>query len=155
MEHTALATALAPENASQTYLAVLGGSGNVAVLHGLQRWPTATRSSINDGLLIAFEGETTKDDQPPDVWRFDEGDESLFRLQGFAEVEPSRVAKFYSTLDRVDENFFDKVCPDDTGLWISSQLCSWTTQTWGPHFGGWKTSARVSKRPSVTSLGRS
>ncbi len=121
-EHTALATALAPENASQTYLAILGGSGNFAVLHGLQRWPAATCSSINDGRLIAFEGKTTKENQPPDVWRFDDGDESLFRLQGFAEVEPSRVAKFYSTPDRVDENFFDEVCPDDTGLWIGSLI---------------------------------
>ncbi len=122
VEHPALATALAPEAASQTYLAILGASGNFSVLHGLQRWPTGMRSSINNGRIIAFKGETVKDNQPPNVWRFEVDDNNVFRLQGFAEIEPSRVASFYHTPDKVDKNFYDEACPDDKGLWIGSLI---------------------------------
>jgi hypothetical protein len=91
---SALETALALAAAGQAYLAIIGGNDTFFVLHGLRRWPIMKRSSINDGRIVAFEGETVQDNQPPDVWRFKRSDEDLFRLKGFEEIEPCPVSNF-------------------------------------------------------------
>ncbi len=88
----ALETALAPAAAGQTYLAIIGGNETFFVLHGLQRWPIMKRFSVNDGRIVAFEGETVQDNQPPDVWRFKRSDEDFFCLEGFEEIEPRPVS---------------------------------------------------------------
>ena len=68
VEDSAPMTALSPEAAGQTYLAIVRGSHTFLVLHGLQRWQARKRSSVNDGRIVAFVGETLHDNQPPDVW---------------------------------------------------------------------------------------
>jgi hypothetical protein len=106
VEDSALETALAPAAAGQTYLAIIGGNETFFVLHGLQRWPKSKRSSVNDGQIVAFEGETVQDNQPPDVWRFERSNEDLFHLKGFEEIEPRPVSEFYHTTDSHNDMFF-------------------------------------------------
>ncbi len=140
VEDSALKTALAPAAAGQTYLAIIGGNKTFFVLHGLQRWPKSKRSSVNDGRIVAFEGKTIQDNQPPDVWRFERSDEDLFCLKGFEEIEPRPVSKFYHTTDAHNDMFFAEACRGDEGLWVGSLIpipmmwapSSWTTQTWEP-----------------------
>ena len=55
----ALSLALTPAAKAQTYLALLPNSDFFIVLHGLHRWVTTPPSrSVNEGKLVAFEGET-------------------------------------------------------------------------------------------------
>jgi len=58
-EEMALTTALSPSAKAQAYLALLPNSDFFVVLHGVHRWVTTPPSrSVNEGKLVAFEGET-------------------------------------------------------------------------------------------------
>jgi hypothetical protein len=132
VEDSALKTALAPAAAGQTYLAIIGGSETFFVLHGLQQWPKSQRSRVNDGQIVAFEGKTVQDNQPPDVWRFERSDEDLFNLKGFEEIEPLPVSKFYCTMDAHNDMFFAEVRRGDEGLWVGSLIP--IPMMWAPLF---------------------
>jgi hypothetical protein len=122
VEDSALTTALSPAAAGQTYLAIVGGSHTFLVLHGLQRWQARKRSSVNDGRIVAFVGETLHDNQPPDVWRFEGREEDLFRLHGFEEIAPRPVSDFYHALDSHDDTFFAEAHLGDEGLWVGALI---------------------------------
>jgi hypothetical protein len=89
-------------------------------------------SSINDGRIVAFEGETVQDNQPPDVWRFERSDEDLFRLKGFEEIEPCPVSKFYHTTDSHNNMCFAEARQGDEGLWVGSLIP--IPMMWAPLF---------------------
>ncbi len=122
VEDSALKTALALAAAGQTYLAIIGGNKTFFVLHGLQRWPKMKHSSVNDGRIVAFEGETVQDNQLPDVWRFEKSNEDLFRLKGFEEIEPRPISKFYHTTDSHNNMCFTEARRGDEGLWVGSLI---------------------------------
>ena len=116
-EDTALEQALSPDHESQPYLAIDKNSSCFVVLHGLRRW-TPNRSR-NSGRLIAWEGETTQQGDPPDLWRFDDDEAKLFQLIPFSEVDLRKVLEFYSD-EGNDEKF---IGVDDhsheEGHWVS------------------------------------
>jgi hypothetical protein len=90
------------------------------------------RSSINDGRIVAFKGETIQDNQPPDVWRFERSDEDLFRLKGFEEIDPRPVSEFYHTTDSHDNMCFAEARRGDEGLWVGSLIS--IPMMWAPLF---------------------
>ena len=122
VESSALMTALSPAAAGQTYLAIVGGSRTFLVLHGLQRWQARKRSSVNDGRIVAFVGETVHDNQPPDVWRFGGREEDLFRLHGFEEIAPRPVSDYYQALDSHDDTFVAEAHLGNEGLWVGALI---------------------------------
>ncbi len=115
----ALTTALSPSAKAQTYLALLPNSDVFAVLHGLYRWVTTPPTrSVNEGKLVAFEGETLGKDgqEPPDLLRFDGEEANLFKLLSLSKIELAHVATFYdgSVQDR-DRKWFDEAELEDFG----------------------------------------
>ena len=122
VENSALRTALSPDAAGQPYLAIIEGSHSFLVLHGLQRWHARKRSSVNDGRIVAFVGETLHDNQPPDVWRFGGRDEDLFRLHGFEEIAPRPVSDYYHASDSHDDTFFAEAHQGEEGLWVGALI---------------------------------
>jgi hypothetical protein len=78
---TALATALAPEAAAQAYLTLDLEAKTLLVVQGLRCWASTPSScSSNEGHLVAFEGKTLQDGEPPDLRRFKGDDDKLFEL---------------------------------------------------------------------------
>jgi hypothetical protein len=105
-EDMALKQALSPEYEAQTYLGIDQNSSCFVVLHGLRRWtPNPSSLSRNSGRLIAWEGETTQDGNPPDLWRLDDDEAVLFQLIPFSGVDLRKVSQFYSDEDN-DKKFF-------------------------------------------------
>ncbi len=83
---------------SQAYLALLPNANTFVVLHGLHRWVTIPPSwSVNEGKLVAFEGETLGEDsrEPPDLLRFNGEESNLFKLLSLAKIDLAQVTKFY------------------------------------------------------------
>jgi hypothetical protein len=96
-EAMALATALSPAAKLQAYLALLPKADTFAVVHGLHRWVTVPPSrSVNEGRLVAFEGETLGEDsrEPPDLLRFDREENKLFKLLFLSKIDLGQVASF-------------------------------------------------------------
>jgi hypothetical protein len=95
---TALAMALSLAARLQAYLALLPNADTFVVLHGLHRWVTVPPSrSVNEGKLVAFKGETLREDsrEPLDLLRFDGEENDLFKLLSLAKVDLAQVTKFY------------------------------------------------------------
>jgi hypothetical protein len=114
---TALARALSLAAKSQAYLTLLPEADTFVVVHGLHRWVTAPPSrSVNEGRLVAFEGETLGEDsrEPPDLLRFDGEEDELFKLLSLSKVDLGQVASFYdgNSLHR-DCKWFDKASLDE------------------------------------------
>ncbi len=114
---TALATALSPAARLQAYLALLPGSDTFFVLHGLHRWVIVPPSrSVNEGKLVAFEGETLGEDsrEPPDLLRFDSEENELFKLLPLAKIDLAQVTKFYDgSFPYRDQKWFDEATFDE------------------------------------------
>jgi hypothetical protein len=115
-EDMALSLALAPAAKAQTYLALLPNSDFFIVLHGLHRWVTTPPSrSVNEGKLVAFEGETLGKNgtEPPDLLRFDGEEADLFGLLSLARIDLARVANFYDNPGARDIKWFDEAVLND------------------------------------------
>jgi hypothetical protein len=108
----ALATTLSPAARLQAYLALLSNANTFVVLHGLHRWVTVLPSrSVNEGKLVAFEGETLGEDsrEPPDLLRFNGEENDLFKLLSLAKIDLAQVTKFYDgSFPHRDHKWFDK-----------------------------------------------
>ena len=123
------------------YLALLPNSDVFIVLHGLHRWVTTPPSrSVNEGKLVAFEGETLgeKGEEPPDLLRFEGNEADLFGLLSLAQTDLALVANFYDNWAHKTPSGSPKRCLtrptgcDLAGLCRSPPCglpCSWTTQT--------------------------
>jgi hypothetical protein len=112
----ALAAALAPEAKERTYLAVLNKEGVFSVFHGLTWWADAPGGVRNQqGHLVAFEGNIRSGRGVPNLWRFDEPDEQLFRLVKLPPVALCYVARFYASDDN-DDYYRDTIVPDKGGV---------------------------------------
>ena len=111
----ALAAALAHEASEQTYLAVPNGEGVFLVIHGLTWWAEAPGGARNQrGHLVAFEGNVRSGQGVPNLWRFDEPDEQLFRLVMLPPVALREVATFYASDDN-DDYYRNTIVPDEGG----------------------------------------
>jgi hypothetical protein len=92
----ALSKALGPKATEQTYLAMLNAEGIVLVLHGLQWWAEAPGGPRNQqGRIVTFEGEVQTGTGVPNLWRFKEPDDQLFRLLILPQVSLSNTAWYY------------------------------------------------------------
>jgi len=114
-EEMALALALSEAAMAQTYLALLPNSDVFIVLHGLHRWVTTPPSrSVNEGKLVAFEGETLgeKGEEPPDLLRFDGNEADLFGLLSLAQTDLALVANFYDNPGPRDTKWFGEAVLD-------------------------------------------
>ena len=115
-EEMALSLAFAPAAKAQTYLALLPNSDFFVVLHGLHRWVTTPPSrSVNEGKLVAFEGETLGQNgtEPPDLLRY-EGDEAdLFGMLSLERIDLAQVANFYENPGPRDTKWFDDAVLED------------------------------------------
>ena len=89
--------ALGPSSADRAYLAMLNAEGVFSVMHGLQWWAEAPGGTRNQrGHMVAFEGEVRSGTGVPNLWRFDEPKEQLFRLLTLPPVLLSETANFYA-----------------------------------------------------------
>ena len=114
-EEMALALALSEAARAQTYLALLPNSDVFIVLHGLHRWVTTPPSrSVNEGKLVAFEGETLgeKGEEPPDLLRFEGNEADLFGLLSLAQTDLALVANFYDNPGPRDTKWFGEAVLD-------------------------------------------
>ncbi len=85
-----LAIALSPAAKLQAYLALLPKADTFVVVQGLHRWVTVPPSrSVNEGRLVAFEGETLREDsrEPPDLLRFDGEENKLFKVLSLSKID--------------------------------------------------------------------
>jgi hypothetical protein len=112
----ALAAALAPETKELTYLAVPNEEGVFSVFHGLTWWADAPGGVRNQrSHLVAFEGNIRSGRGVPNLWRFDEPDEQLFRLVELPPVALRDVARFYAS-DNNNDYYRDTIVPDKGGV---------------------------------------
>ena len=114
-EEMALALALSEAAMAQTYLALLPNSDVFIVLHGLHRWVTTPPSrSVNEGKLVAFEGETLgeKGEEPPDLLQFEGNEADLFGLLSLAQTDLALVANFYDNPGPRDTKWFGEAVLD-------------------------------------------
>ncbi len=115
-EATALAMALSPAAKLQAYLALLPKANTFIVVHRLHRWVTVPPSrSVNEGRLVAFEGETLGEDsrEPPDLLRFDREENKLFKLLSLSKIDLGQVASFYDgNFPHRDSKWFNKASFD-------------------------------------------
>jgi hypothetical protein len=114
---TALAMALFLAAKLQAYLALLPKANTFVVVHGLQWWVTAPPSrSVNEGRLVAFEGEILGEDsrEPPDLMRFNGEKNKLFKLLSLSKVDLGQIASFYDgNSPHRDCKWFDKASLDE------------------------------------------
>ncbi len=110
-EADAVAMALSPAARLQAYLAMLSNADTFVVLHGLHRWVTVPPSqSVNEGKLVAFEGETLGEDgrEPPDLLRFDGKENDLFMPLSLSKIDLTQVTSFYDgSFPHHDDKWFD------------------------------------------------
>jgi hypothetical protein len=101
----------------QAYLALLQKANTFVVVHGLHQWVTAPPSwSVNEGRLVAFEGETLGEDsrEPPDLLRFNGEENKLFKLLSLSKVNLGQVASFYDgNSPHRDCKWFDEASLDE------------------------------------------
>jgi hypothetical protein len=93
-EGRALEAALAPKASNRTYLAIVNEEGKFGVFYGLRRWTTGM-CGVNNGKIVAFEGEVWADHQAPYLWRFEEDNENMFCLVALPEVSFGAAVKYY------------------------------------------------------------
>jgi hypothetical protein len=109
-ERTAVETALSPAAKTQTYLALTPQANTFIVLHRLHRWTANPPSrSVNEGRLMAFEGETLGEEghDPPDLMRFEEEEGQLFKQRSLKPIDLDRIANFYNgTFPKWDAAWF-------------------------------------------------
>jgi hypothetical protein len=107
--------ALGPSSAERAYLAMLNAEGVFSVMHGLQWWAEAPGGTRNQrGYMVAFEGEVHTGTGVPNLWRFDEPEEQLFRLLTLPPISLSNTAKFYANTAN-GEYYRATVVPDTGG----------------------------------------
>ncbi len=111
-EKTAMETALSPAARTQSYLALTLQANTFVVLHGLHQWTANPPSrSVNEGWLVAFEGETLGKDghDPPNLIRFEEEEAQLFKLSSLTAIDLDRMTNFYNgTFPKWDTAWFGK-----------------------------------------------
>ncbi len=107
----AFAMALSPAARLQAYLAMLPNTDSFTVLHGLHRWVTVPPSrSVNEGKLVAFEGETLGEDvrEPLDLLQFDGKENNLFTPLSLSKIDLTQVTSFYNgSFPHHDDKWFD------------------------------------------------
>ncbi len=107
----AVAMTLSPAARLQAYLAMLPNANSFVVLHGLHRWVTVPPSrSVNEGKLVAFEGETLGEDgrEPPDLLQFDGKENNLFTPLSLSKIDLMQVTSFYNgSFLHHDDKWFD------------------------------------------------
>jgi hypothetical protein len=103
------------EATERTYLAILNAEGVFLVMHGLQWWADASGGARNQwGQIVAFEGEVQMGTGIPNLWRFEEPDNQLFRLLTLPPVSLSDTAWYYDE-EKNDEYYRATVAPDAGG----------------------------------------
>ena len=128
----ALEAALAPEAAHRTYLAIVNESGVFGVFHGLRRWTTGAKG-VNEGRIVAFEGEVRADHGAPHVWRFEEEDEDVFDPVPLPDgVSFMAAVEYYGGVAQ-DSNFWEDVAPATNNEQWTGRLIPIPTQ-WAPLF---------------------
>jgi hypothetical protein len=111
----ALGEALGPTATGRAYLAMLNAEGVFLVMHGLQWWMEAPgRTCHQCGKKVAFEGEVRTGTGVPNLWRFDEPEEQLFRPLTLPPVLLSDTAIFYAE-EAIGEYYRATVVPDAGG----------------------------------------
>ncbi len=111
----ALSKALGPKATERIYLAMLNAEGIFSVMHSLRWWTEAPGGSRNKrGWIVAFEGEVQTGTGLPNLWRFEELDDHLFRLLTLPQVLLSNTARFYEN-ETNDEYYRTTVVPDKEG----------------------------------------
>jgi hypothetical protein len=117
----ALESALGPKAKGQTYLAMLNAKGVFLVMHGLQWWAGAPGGARNQhGKVVTFKGEVWMGTNVPNLWRFEEPEEQLFRLLTLPPVLLSNTARYYA--DGANNEYYrTTVAPDARGAgWAPS-----------------------------------
>jgi hypothetical protein len=110
----ALSKALGPKATERTYLAMLNAEGVFSVLHGLQWWAEAPGGPRNQrGRIVAFEGEVRMGTGIPNLWRFKEPDDQLFRLLILPQLLLSDTARYYK--DEVNAEYYRTTVTPDAG----------------------------------------
>jgi hypothetical protein len=160
----ALRWALGPEVTERTYMAVLNAKGVFLVMHGLQQWAEAPGGARNHrGQMVAFKGEVRTGTGIPNLWRFEEPDDQLFRLLTLLPILLSNTALYYE-----DEKRTNTILPrlpqmpggadghqyvgDSSRSWWSGCQCFWIIQTQVQRFAGWSISSTWLTEPSKTSI---
>jgi hypothetical protein len=142
----ALGVALGPKAKERTYLAMLNAEGVFSVMHGLQWWGEAPSGACKQrGHVVAFEGEVRPGTNIPNLWRFEEPDEQLFRLLTLPPVSLTDTARFYPAstivprLSQMPEEPAGHQCAGTSSRSRSNgRPCSWTTRTRAqPLAGSW------------------
>ncbi len=101
----ALNEALGPKATERTYLAMLNAEGIFSVMHSLRWWAEAPGGSRNQrGWIVAFEGGVRTGIGLPNLWRFEEPDDHLFRLLTLPQVSLSDTARFYE--DETNDEYY-------------------------------------------------
>ncbi len=84
-------------------------------MHGLRWWGEAPGGPRNQhGRFVVFEGEVRTGTGLPNLWRFEEPDDHLFRLLTLPQVLLSDTARFYKD-ETNDEYYRTTVVPDEEG----------------------------------------
>ena len=112
---SALVKALEPKATGRAYLAMVNAEGVFSVMHGLQWWTEAPGGTRHQrGHMVAFEGEVRTGTGVPNLWRFDELEEHLFRPITLPTVSLSDTATFYAE-EANSEYYRATVVPDAGG----------------------------------------
>ena len=112
---SALVKALEPKATGRAYLAMVNAEGVFSVMHGLQWWTEAPGGTRHQrGHMVAFEGEVRTGTGVPNLWRFDELEEQLFRPITLPPVSLSDTAIFYAE-EANSEYYRATVVPDAGG----------------------------------------
>jgi hypothetical protein len=86
-----------------------------SVMHSLRWWAEAPGGSRNQhGRIVTFEGEVRTGTGLPNLWRFEEPDDHLFRLLTLPQLSLSDTAQFYK--DETNDKYYrTTVVPDEEG----------------------------------------
>jgi hypothetical protein len=142
----ALKSAHGPKAKGRTYLAMLNAEGVFSVMHGLQWWAGPPGGARNQcGKVVAFEGEVQMGTNVPNLWRFEEPDEQLLRLQYPSATRPAIMQTGQTTstivpqLPQMPEEPAGHHCAGASSLYRSSgRPCFWITRTQAqPSAGSW------------------
>jgi hypothetical protein len=107
--------ALGPEATEQTYLAVLNAKDVFLVMHGLQWWAEAPGGARNHRRqMVAFKEELRMGTGIPNLWKFEEPDDQLFRLLTLLPVLLSDTALYYED-EKNNKYYRATVAPDKGG----------------------------------------
>jgi hypothetical protein len=73
---------------------------------------------VNEGKIVAFEGEVYSEHRAPCLWHFEEEDEDMFCLVPLPDVSFGAAIEYYGRVAH-GSNFWEDVAPNPSnGSWI-------------------------------------